>query len=68
MSDRIIRFPLRSMVAVVVCKERDQAGWLVLRGTAGWLHAEPSAAIAYAVWLAHNTGLRRIVIRNWGRA
>jgi hypothetical protein len=54
---RIIRFPLRAINAVIVCRERDGTGWLTIAGPHGWLFGSLAAARAEAHWLADNLGL-----------
>jgi hypothetical protein len=53
----IIRFPLRRIAAVLICKERDGVGWLVCARDHGWIHGDRRSALADAHWLAWNLGL-----------
>lgn len=68
MTAAVIRFPPRRGRAVWLMPARDEVGWVVMAGENGWLHADPRSAIEDAVWIANNTGLRRLVITNRGRA
>jgi len=54
---RIIRFPLRAIPAVLVCRERGTEGWLTIIGDHGWLSGSLADARDEARWLASNTGL-----------
>jgi hypothetical protein len=54
---RILRFPLRRVGAILVCRERNDDGWLVLHGSHGWLHGDRRAALMDAHWLGWNLGL-----------
>jgi hypothetical protein len=53
----IIRFRLRRIAAILICRERDGAGWLALAGSHGWLFGSRADAIAEARSLAHNLEL-----------
>jgi hypothetical protein len=53
----LIRFPPRRMRAVIICREREVGGWLVLARAHGWLFGSIAEARAEARWLAHNLGL-----------
>jgi hypothetical protein len=57
MSGGVLRFPLRQTGAILICKERDGAGWLVCARNHGWLHGDRRSALADAQWLANNFGL-----------
>jgi hypothetical protein len=57
MMHRILRFPLRRVGAILVCRECNDDGWLVLHGSRGWLHGNRRAALADAHWLRWNLGL-----------
>jgi hypothetical protein len=57
MSGNILRFPMRRVQAVVVCRERGEDGWLALVGDHGWLCGSLREARAEARWLSRNTGL-----------
>jgi hypothetical protein len=58
MTGAILRFPLRRAgAAVLVCREHDGAGWLVLARDHGWLHGDRRSALADAHWLRRNLGL-----------
>jgi hypothetical protein len=57
MTAHILRFPLRRIGAILVCREHNADGWLVLHGSHGWLHGERRAALADAHWLRWNLGL-----------
>ena len=63
----IIRFPLRRSSCIWLLQARE-GGWLVLHGAHGWVHGDRRSALEDACWVANNTGLRRIVITNRGRA
>jgi hypothetical protein len=67
MTAAVIRFPPRCARAVWLVRDREENGFLVLHGAHGWLHGDRRSALVDAVWVANNTGLRRIVI-NGGRA
>jgi hypothetical protein len=54
---QLIRFPPRRVRAVIICRERDGDGWLVIAGAHGWLCGSRAEAFAEAVWLADNLGL-----------
>jgi hypothetical protein len=54
---RILRFPLRRVGAILVCRERNDDGWLVLHGSHGWLHGDRRSALRDAHWLSWNLGL-----------
>jgi hypothetical protein len=49
---QLVRFPARC-----VWIRRENAAWLVLAGSHGWLHSDYHAARADAQWLAQNLGL-----------
>jgi hypothetical protein len=53
-SYRVLRFPDRVRVAVMVLNDGD--GWLVLAGAHGWLHGDRAEALRDACWLAANRG------------
>jgi hypothetical protein len=53
----LIRFPPRSVGAVVVCKERNSDGWLTIAGAHGWLFGSMAEARAEARWLSLNLGI-----------
>jgi hypothetical protein len=53
----IIRFPPRSVAAVLVCKAKDGDGWLTIAGAHGWLFGSLADARLEARWLARNLGL-----------
>lgn len=53
----IIRFPPRSIGAVLIVRERDTGGWLVIARANGWLCGSIDEARAEARWLARNLGL-----------
>jgi hypothetical protein len=53
----VIRFPPRSVRAVLIASERDGEGWLTLAGAHGWLFGSLADARAEARWLSHNLGL-----------
>jgi hypothetical protein len=53
----VIRFPPRHLRAVWILPLRGGVGWLVLNGSAGWLHGSYDAAVADAKWLSSNVGL-----------
>jgi hypothetical protein len=42
---------------VIICRERNDGGWLVLARARGWLFGSIADARAEARWLAHNLGL-----------
>jgi hypothetical protein len=50
----VTRFPMRRSLAVWV--RRDEAAWLVLAGSHGWLHGDRASALADARWLSRNRG------------
>ena len=52
----VLRFPLRRVGAILICRERNGGGWLVLHGSNGWLHGDRDGARADAIWLARNLG------------
>ena len=54
--DRITRFPLRHVAAVLVCRERGAEGWLTICGSHGWLFGSLAEARAEARWLSENLG------------
>jgi hypothetical protein len=58
MTAAIVRFPLRRVASVLVVRERDGDGWLVLgpRGH-GWAYDDRRSALRDAHWLAWNLGL-----------
>jgi hypothetical protein len=41
----IIKFSRRRQLAIIVEPERDGEGWLVIRGSHGWLHGTLSASL-----------------------
>jgi hypothetical protein len=53
----LIRFPPRAHRAVIICRERDDAGWLTIAGAHGWLFGSLADARAEARWLSHNLDL-----------
>jgi hypothetical protein len=53
----IIRFPPRSIGAVIICRERDGPGWLTLAGAYGWLFGSLADAREEGRWLSHNLNL-----------
>jgi hypothetical protein len=53
----IIRFSLSRVASILVVRERDGAGWLVLAGAHGWLHGDRRSALADAQWLRWNLRL-----------
>jgi hypothetical protein len=53
----IIRFPLRRVAAVLVCRERHGDGWLAIARGHGWLFGSILEARAEARWLARNLRL-----------
>jgi hypothetical protein len=53
----VIRFPPRSISAVVICRERDGGGWITLAGAHGWVFGSLADARLAARWLARNFGL-----------
>jgi hypothetical protein len=53
----IIRFPPRRIRAVIITRERDGDGWLVIALAHGWLCGSLAGARAEARWLARNLGL-----------
>jgi hypothetical protein len=55
MTRQVVRFPLRAVPAVLVCRERD-GGWLTLSGSHAWVFGSHDEAIREANWLAHNRG------------
>jgi len=56
MTARVLRFSLRRVGTILVCRERNDDGWLVLHGSHGWLHGDRDDARADAIWLARNLG------------
>jgi hypothetical protein len=56
--DTVIRFPLRRLGAVLICRERDGDGWSVLHGSNGWLHGSRDDAMADAAAIAAAHGVR----------
>jgi hypothetical protein len=52
----VIRFPLRAVAAVLVCKEKGGDGWITIAGVHGWLFGSIAEARAEARWLSHNLG------------
>jgi hypothetical protein len=50
----ILRFPPRSIHAIVICKERGGGGWLTLAGAHGWLFGSLAEARHEARWLSRN--------------
>jgi hypothetical protein len=57
MSGNLVRFPLRAIPCVLVCRERGSDGWLTLVGDHGWAFESGAEARAVARWLSRNTGL-----------
>jgi hypothetical protein len=53
----LIRFPRRQIRTVVICRERDELGWLTIVGSSGWLFGSLTEARSAARWLARNFGL-----------
>jgi hypothetical protein len=53
----IIRFPGRRIAAVLICRERDGGGWLVLARDHGWIHGDRRSALEDAHWLGWNLPL-----------
>jgi hypothetical protein len=53
----IIRFPPRRIRAVIVVREHDGSGWLVIARAHGWLHGSLATARREARWLSHNLNL-----------
>jgi len=51
----LVRFPARATSCVWLL--REDAAWLVLAGSHGWLHGDYHTAHADAEWLAENLGL-----------
>jgi hypothetical protein len=54
MTGKLVRFPLRTVAAVLVCKERGGDGWLALAGLHGWSFGTLAEARNEARWLAGN--------------
>jgi hypothetical protein len=54
---RILRFSLRRVDTILICRERNGGGWLTLCGSHGWLFGSLSAARREAKWLALNLSL-----------
>ena len=54
-SGRLVHSPARHSRCVWVL--REDAAWLVLAGSHGWLHGDYHTARADAQWLAENLGL-----------
>jgi hypothetical protein len=52
----ILRFPPRRVTAVLICRERNGAGWLAIAGAHGWLFGSRTEALEDARWLARNLG------------
>ena len=52
MSAKVLQFPIRRQLAIIVERERDAEGWLVLRGSHGWLHGSAVSAFLEAQQLA----------------
>lgn len=57
MRGQVIRFPLRAVPAVIVCRERGEEGWLTIVGNHGWVSGSLREARHEARWLSRNTGL-----------
>ena len=59
---QLVRFPVRHASCVWVL--REDAAWLVLAGSHGWLHGDYHTARVDAQWLADNLGvpIRRAAI------
>jgi hypothetical protein len=55
MTAQIIPFPHRLPPSVIVM--REEAAWLVVAGSHGWLHGDHRVAMQDARWLARNLGL-----------
>jgi hypothetical protein len=53
----IVRFPPRQIYAVIICRTRDDDGWLTLAGAHGWTHGSLAEARLNARWLALNLDL-----------
>jgi hypothetical protein len=53
----ILRFPPRSIGVIIICKERDDKGWITLAGAHGWLFGSLADARVEARWLARNLDL-----------
>jgi hypothetical protein len=53
----VIRFPPRSSHIVIVCRQRDDDGWLTLAHGHGWLFGSLADARAEARWLSFNLDL-----------
>ena len=51
-SATILQFPNRRQLAIIVERERDADGWLVIRGSHGWLHGSAASAFLEAQQLA----------------
>jgi len=51
-SGRLLHFPARCVWIL-----REDAAWLVLAGSHGWLHGDYHTACTDAQWLAQNLGL-----------
>jgi hypothetical protein len=58
MTGNLIRFPIRTISAVLVCKARGSDDeWLAIAGAHGWSFGSLAEARVEAHWLARNTGL-----------
>jgi hypothetical protein len=53
----VIRFPPRSIQTIVVYREHDDGGWLVIARAHGWLFGSLADARREARWLSQNLGL-----------
>jgi hypothetical protein len=53
----LIRFPPRRICAVIVVRERNGGGWLVLARGHGWLHGSLKSARREACQLSDNLNL-----------
>jgi hypothetical protein len=53
----VVRFPPRRIRSILIVREREGDGWLVLANSHGWLHGDRRAALADARWLARNLKL-----------
>jgi hypothetical protein len=50
----VLQFPFR---VIIVAREREGAGWLVIAGAHGWLHGDFNAALQDARGIAKAFGL-----------
>jgi hypothetical protein len=53
----VIRFPPRAIHTIVVCKNRDDGGWITLANGHGWVFGSLADAQLEARWLARNLNL-----------